>query len=78
MMPKYADFMYNLGLLDESESAYFKDQTMKATEFIKQKQYFEAFKVGFVAVFCCCCCCFGCCCFWGEGGDLYHFSYLFQ
>ena len=52
MMPKYADFMYNLGLLDESESAYFKDQTMKAAEFIKQKQYFEAFKVGFVAVFC--------------------------
>ena len=45
MMPKYADFMYNLGLLDESESAYFQNQAMKATQFIQQKQYFEAFKV---------------------------------
>ena len=76
MMPKYADFMYNLGLLDESESAYFKDQTMKATEFIKQKQYFEAFKVGFVAVFCCFWVCVGF--FFFGGGGLYHFSYLFQ
>ena len=45
MMPKYADFMYNLGLLDESQSAYFQDQAMKATKFIEQKQYMEAFKV---------------------------------
>ena len=77
-MPKYADFMYNLGLLDESESSYFKDQTMKATEFIKQKQYFEAFKVGFVAVFCCCCfVCFLLLLLLFFGG-LYHFGYLFQ
>ena len=46
MMPKYADFMYNLGLLDESQTAYFQSQAMKATEFMEQKQYFEAFKVG--------------------------------
>lgn len=45
MMPQYADFMYNLGLLDESQSGYFQDQAMKATQFIQQKQYFEAFKI---------------------------------
>ncbi|KAK7110316.1 probable serine carboxypeptidase CPVL [Littorina saxatilis] len=45
MMPKYADFMYNLGMLDESQSAYFQDQAMKATQLIKQKQYMDAFKI---------------------------------
>ncbi|XP_076472382.1 putative serine carboxypeptidase CPVL [Babylonia areolata] len=45
MFPRYADFMFNLGLLDESQAAYFGNQALKATEFIKQKQYMEAFLI---------------------------------
>jgi hypothetical protein len=50
MMPRYADFMYSLGLLDEFQSAYFNQQAMKAIEFILQKKFFEAFNLSVIFV----------------------------
>lgn len=45
MMPKYADFMFNLGLLDENQRDYFQSMTDKAVVYIQNQQYLEAFKV---------------------------------
>ncbi|KAL8558529.1 hypothetical protein ACOMHN_038853 [Nucella lapillus] len=45
MVPKYADFMFNLGLLDEPQSAYFRNETTKAVQLIQQKQFYQAFLI---------------------------------
>ncbi|XP_025093582.1 probable serine carboxypeptidase CPVL [Pomacea canaliculata] len=45
MMPKYADFMFNLGLLDENQRDYFQSMTDKAVVYIQNQQYLEAFKL---------------------------------
>ncbi|XP_041366345.1 probable serine carboxypeptidase CPVL isoform X2 [Gigantopelta aegis] len=44
MMPKYADFMFNIGVLDENERDYFQKQTDLAVAKIKAGDYLAAFK----------------------------------
>ena len=45
MMPKYADFMFNIGVLDEPERDYFQKETDLAVAKIKAGDYLAAFKV---------------------------------
>ena len=45
MIGGYADFLYQIGMLDELESQYFKNQTDIIKKLIDQKQYVQAFKV---------------------------------
>lgn len=45
MMAAYSDFLFNIGMLDENQAAYFQEQTDKALDLIKDKQFAKAFKV---------------------------------
>ncbi|XP_064617253.1 probable serine carboxypeptidase CPVL isoform X2 [Liolophura sinensis] len=45
MIPKYADFMYNIGVLDESERDYFQNGTDQTVALINQGKWLDAFKV---------------------------------
>jgi len=42
MLPAYAPYLYNLGMLDENQAAYFGKQCDIAVELIKQKKFVEA------------------------------------
>ncbi|XP_060078674.1 probable serine carboxypeptidase CPVL [Ylistrum balloti] len=45
MMNQYADFMFNIGMLDEKQRDYFAGETEKAVEMIKNRQFREAFQI---------------------------------
>ncbi|KAK7099541.1 probable serine carboxypeptidase CPVL [Littorina saxatilis] len=45
MLPKYADFMFNVGLIDEPQARYVQRLTNNAANSIAQKKYLEAFKL---------------------------------
>lgn len=45
MMPQYADFMYNIGMLDELQRDHFQGYALKAVENIRNKQFKDAFMV---------------------------------
>ncbi|XP_046585302.1 probable serine carboxypeptidase CPVL isoform X4 [Haliotis rubra] len=45
MFPKYADFMFNIGVLDESERDYFQSQSDLAVKAMQQQRFGDAFKV---------------------------------
>ena len=45
MLGAYADFLFQTGLLDENQSAYFAAQTAHAQKLIQNKQFADAFKV---------------------------------
>ena len=45
MMPQYADFMYNIGMLDEAERDYFQGYAKQAVDYIKNKEFGKAFDV---------------------------------
>ncbi|XP_033761785.1 probable serine carboxypeptidase CPVL [Pecten maximus] len=45
MMNQYAGFMYSIGMLDEKQRDYFAAETEKAVQFIKNKQFSDAFKI---------------------------------
>ena len=45
MMPQYADFMYQIGMLDESQRDYFQKYALQAVTYIKQKNFKAAFEV---------------------------------
>ena len=47
MIGGYAAFLYQIGMLDEPEAQYFKNQTDIIQKLIAQKQYTQAFKVCF-------------------------------
>jgi len=42
MILAYADFMYQTGLVDESQRDYFVNQSRKSVDLINQKKYIEA------------------------------------
>jgi len=42
MLPEYADYLFNLGLLDENQRNYFAKQTDLAVQMIQKKQYLRA------------------------------------
>lgn len=46
MFPKYADFMFNIGVLDESERDYFQSQSDLAVKAMQEQRFGDAFKVG--------------------------------
>ena len=48
MMPKYADFMFNTGLVDERQRDYVQVLTNSMALKIAQKQYLDTFKVGMI------------------------------
>ena len=45
MMPQYADFMFQIGMLDETQRDFFQGWAMKATSYIQNKQFDAAFAV---------------------------------
>lgn len=45
MMPQYADFMYNIGMLDEKQRDYFAGYAKLAVLDIQQKKFGEAFQI---------------------------------
>ena len=45
MMPQYADFMYNIGMLDERQRDYFQKFALQAVTAIQQKNFRAAFEV---------------------------------
>lgn len=45
MMTQYADFMYNIGMLDEDQRDYFQGYAKQAVQFIQNKQFRKAFDV---------------------------------
>ncbi|XP_046585303.1 probable serine carboxypeptidase CPVL isoform X5 [Haliotis rubra] len=45
MFPKYADFMFNIGVLDESERDYFQSQSDLAVKAMQQQRFGDAFKI---------------------------------
>ncbi|ESO82474.1 hypothetical protein LOTGIDRAFT_134569 [Lottia gigantea] len=45
MMDKYANFMYNIGTLDENQRDFFQSQTDQAIQFIKQRKFLQAFRI---------------------------------
>ena len=45
MIPEYADFMYEVGLLDENQREYFRSITNKVTDLIKGEEWVKAFQV---------------------------------
>ena len=47
MMPQYADFMYQIGMLDEKQRDYFQKFALQAVTYIQQKNFKAAFEVRF-------------------------------
>ncbi|XP_067648755.1 probable serine carboxypeptidase CPVL isoform X3 [Haliotis asinina] len=45
MFPKYADFMFNIGVLDESERDYFQSQSDLAVKAMQEQRFGDAFKI---------------------------------
>ncbi|XP_052806864.1 probable serine carboxypeptidase CPVL isoform X2 [Mya arenaria] len=45
MMPQYADFMFQIGMLDETQRDYFQKYAMQATTYIQNKQFGKAFEI---------------------------------
>ena len=45
MMPQYADFMYNIGMLDEKQRDYFAGYAKLAVVDIQQGNFGQAFQV---------------------------------
>ncbi|KAL4222442.1 hypothetical protein ACF0H5_018481 [Mactra antiquata] len=45
MMPQYADFMYNIGMLDEAQRDFFQIYAKEAVTYIQNKQFGEAFQI---------------------------------
>uniref|UniRef100_A0A8C5PDQ4 Probable serine carboxypeptidase CPVL n=1 Tax=Leptobrachium leishanense TaxID=445787 RepID=A0A8C5PDQ4_9ANUR len=45
MLPGYADFLYQTGMVDENQKAFVQQQTDMAVNYIKQKKWVEAFDV---------------------------------
>jgi len=44
MLPCYADFLFHIGMLDENEREYFRNQTNIAVKLIQQKKFKAAFQ----------------------------------
>ena len=45
MMLQYADFMYNIGMLDEKQRDYFQGYAKQAVQYIQDRQFGKAFDV---------------------------------
>ncbi len=45
MVGGYADYLYQLGMLDEPEAKYFKSQTDLVQKYVAEKKYLEAYAV---------------------------------
>ena len=52
MMTQYADFMFQIGMLDESQRDYFQTYSKLAVQHIQNKDFRKAFDVGLFAYFC--------------------------
>ncbi|KAK7080869.1 hypothetical protein SK128_028084 [Halocaridina rubra] len=44
-MTNYGDFLYHVGLIDENDQKYFKEQSNLAIKYINEEKWLEAFKV---------------------------------
>ena len=49
MLPAYANFLFNIGLLDEMQRDFFAKQSNTAVTLIKEKQYLKALQVIYVS-----------------------------
>jgi vitellogenic carboxypeptidase-like protein len=45
MLPAYADYLFNIGMLDENQREYFRSGCDQAVSLIKAGKFTEAFKV---------------------------------
>lgn len=45
MMLQYADFMFNIGMLDENQRDFFQDNAKQAVAYIQSRQFNKAFDV---------------------------------
>lgn len=44
-MLNYGDYLYNIGLVDQTQRIYFRSMEAKARDFIKNEKFMEAFMV---------------------------------
>lgn len=52
MMPQYADFMFQIGMLDESQRDYFQGYAKIAVQDIQNKEFGKAFEVCYFSTTC--------------------------
>lgn len=45
MFNGYGDLLYQFGMVDENEKAYIDNETQKGVNFMKQKDFYQAFLV---------------------------------
>ena len=45
MFNGYGDLLYQFGMVDENEKAHIDNETQKAVNFMKQKDFYQAFLV---------------------------------